>query len=111
MKKILFYAMRGEKMCFQHILLNALDLAAAGNEVKIVFEGESVKLPPVFEAEQHKLYLQAKEKGLIAGVCRACSAMLGVIEENQKYLPLLDDMMQHAGMKPFIEEGYEVISM
>lgn len=35
MNKILYYGMTGEKMCFQHILLNALDLAEEGKEVKI----------------------------------------------------------------------------
>ena len=39
MDKILFYGMTGEKMCFQHILLNALDLFSSGTEVKIIFEG------------------------------------------------------------------------
>ena len=47
MKKILFYAMTGEKMCFQHVLMNALDLHNSGYEVKIIFEGASVKLPSV----------------------------------------------------------------
>ena len=55
MKKVLFYAMQGEKMCFQHILLNALDLSEAGLEVKIIFEGASVKLPSVLDEEGNKL--------------------------------------------------------
>ena len=37
MKKILFYGMTGEKMCFQHIFLNAIDLQESGYEVKIIF--------------------------------------------------------------------------
>jgi hypothetical protein len=45
MKKVLFYAMTGEKSCFQHVLMNAIDLAADGMDVKIIFEGASVKLP------------------------------------------------------------------
>ena len=65
MNKILFYAMTGEKMCFQHILLNALDLAAAGAEVQIIFEGASVKLPPVLAQESNKHYLRALEAGLL----------------------------------------------
>ena len=32
MHKILFYGMTTEKMCFTRILLNALDLSAAGDE-------------------------------------------------------------------------------
>lgn len=110
MKKLL-YAMNGEKMCFLHILMNALDIHADGIEVAVIFEGASVKLPPVLEAEENKLYLEAKEKGLLAGICLACSSVLGVLEENKKTgLPLLNDMMGHAGVKPYVLKGYEVIS-
>jgi hypothetical protein len=112
MHKILFYGMTGEKMCFQHILLNALDLAAEGKEVKIIFEGASVKLVSVFDAENNPLYVRAKESGLIAGVCLACSKVMGVYEQNQNTgLTMLDDMNGHAGMKNFIRDGYYVISM
>lgn len=112
MKKVLFYAMQGEKMCFQHILLNALDLSEAGLEVKIIFEGASVKLPAVLAEEGNKLYQKALDKGLIAGICVACSRVLGVYEANLATgLPMLDDMMGHAGMRPFVDQGYEVISM
>jgi len=112
MKRILFYGMTGEKMCFQHILLNALALHDAGNEVKIIFEGASVKLVPYFESENHLLYGKAKELGLIAGVCLACSKAMAVYEDNEKSgLKMLSDMSGHAGMKSYIEEGYEIISM
>ncbi len=110
MKKYLIYAMQGEEMCFMHVLMNALDLNQAGHEVKIIFEGASVKLAPVLERKKHVLYVQAKEKDLIAGVCKACSSSLSVMEEVEKTgLPLLDDMNGHAGIRPFVEEGYEVI--
>ena len=108
MKKYLFYAMEGKKMCFQHVLMNALDLKAAGHEVKIVFEGEAVKLPPVLAEEGNALYKRALDSGLIAGVCYACAHMLGVKEEIEALgLPFLNDMNGHAGMKPFIEKDYE----
>lgn len=112
MEKILFYGMTGEKMCFQHILLNALDLHGEGGEVKIIFEGASVKLVSIFEEENNPLYKRAKEANLIAGVCLACSKVLGVYDDVLKYgLPMLDDMNGHAGMKKFIKEGYKVVSM
>ncbi len=104
--------MTGEKMCFQHILLNVMDLHSAGNEVKVIFEGASVKLPPVFESENNPIYKKVKEAGLIDGVCLACSKVMGVYEENEKTgLKLLGDMSGHAGMKEYINNGYEVISM
>lgn len=112
MKRVLCYGMTGEKMCFQHILLNALDLSAAGQTVKIIFEGASVKLVPLFEEEKNPLYLRAKEQGLIVGVCLACSKVLGVYDLIQSSgLPLLDDMSGHAGIKNYILEGYEVVSI
>src|SRR5690554_6589699 len=104
--------MTGEKMCFQHILLNALDLHSSGEEAKIIFEGASVKLVVSFEEENNPLYRRAKEAGIIEGICLACSKTLGVYDENVKSgLPLLDDMSGHAGMKRYIGDGYEVISM
>lgn len=112
MQKVLFYGMTGEKMCFQHVLLNALDLSAEGRDVKIIFEGASVKLVPVFESEKNPLYLKAKEAGLIVGICLACSKVMGVYEDNLRSgLNMLDDMSGHAGMKRFIDDGFDVISM
>jgi len=112
LEKVLFYGMTGEKMCFQHILLNALDLASVGAEVKIIFEGASVKLISVFEEENNPLYKKAKDSNLIAGVCLACSKMMGVYEKNIKSgLAMLDEMSGHAGMKGLIQEGYRVISI
>ena len=112
MDKVLFYGLTGEKMCFQHILLNAMDLYSSGKEVKIIFEGASVKLVSVFEKENNPLYRRAKESEIIAGVCLACSKVLDVYDDNVKSgLKLLDDMSGHAGMKPYIEEGYQIISM
>lgn len=111
MEKYLFYVMRGQKMCFVHVLLNALELAEAGNEVKIILEGESVTLPKILEEEKFGLYLKAKEKNLFVGVCYACSVQLGVIEFNQGLdYPLLKDMNGHAGMKSYLDNGYQVVT-
>lgn len=112
MKKVLFYGMTGEKMCFQHILLNALDLHSSGNDAKIIFEGASVKLVSMFEMENNPLYKRAKEAGIIAGICLACSKVLGVYDENvDSGITMLDDMSGHAGIKSYINEGFDVISM
>lgn len=110
MKKVLFYAMKEEKMCFVHVLLNALELHERGHEARIIFEGMAVKLPSVLSKEANPLYQQALDKNIIVGVCRVCSKMMGVLEENEKLgLPLLDDMKGHAGITNYLENGYEVI--
>ena len=112
MKKVLFYAMTGEKMCFRHVLMNALDLHNAGFEVKIIFEGASVKLPSILNEENDPIFGKALEAGLIAGICFACSKVMDVFEVNHALgLPMLDDMYGHAGMKPYLADGYEVVSI
>ena len=112
MRKILFYAMMGEKMCLMHALMNAVDLKAAGHEVKVIFEGKSVLMPAQLEEEKNPHYMKAKEQGLLAGICYACSVQLKVEEQNAALgLPMLKDMFGHAGVRPFVAEGYEVITL
>ena len=44
MKKFVIFAFRGDPMCFIHVMLNALDMKSKGYNIKIVLEGEAVKL-------------------------------------------------------------------
>lgn len=39
--KIAYFAFNGNTMCFQHLLLNTLDLHQKGHEVKLIIEGEA----------------------------------------------------------------------
>ncbi|WP_419786912.1 cytoplasmic protein [Pseudodesulfovibrio sp.] len=108
------YAFNGELMCFAHVLLNALDMADKGSEVLIVFEGASVKLVPELEKESnpfHALYKQCKERGLIDGACKACSAKLGVLEAVQDAgLKLLEGMSGHPPISSYMVRGYTVLT-
>lgn len=109
------YAFNGELMCFVHVLLNALDMKAKGKKATIVIEGAAVKLVSELEKEScpfHQPYMKAKEAGLIDGVCKACSAKLGVLAEVEASgLPLLDDMMGHPSMTAYTDKGYSIITI
>lgn len=113
-EKIVLFAFRGDPLCFIHVLLNALDLHERGLAGSIVIEGEAVKLVPVMSQEGHllqPLYKQAKEKGLIVAVCKACSAKMKVTEAvEQEGLPLVGHIAGHPSMAKYIEEGYRVIT-
>ena len=108
------YAFNGELMCFVHVLLNALDMNEKGKQPLVVIEGAAVKLVGELEKEScpfHGPYKKAKAAGLIDGVCKACSAKLGVMEEvKASGLPLLDDMSGHPSMAAYIEKGYTIIT-
>ena len=107
MKKIAIYAFRGDSMCFVHVMLNALDMKQKGYDVKVIIEGEAVKL--IQSQAENPLFI--KMKPLIDCVCRACSSVMGVLEYNEKSgLPVCGDMNGHPPMSKYIEQGYSVIT-
>ena len=113
--KGVFFAFRGDPMCFIHVLLNALDMDEKGLGGKIVLEGEATKLMPELAKSAHPfnmLYKKAKEKNLFVAVCRACATKMGAIDAVEKEgLPLGDDMSGHPSMSQFINKGYKVITL
>jgi len=114
MSKLALFVYNGEPMCFVHVLLNCLDMADKGYAPEIVVEGTSVKLLPDLAQEDHQLHglwEKVKARGLVAGVCRACSSQMGTLEEARNQgLTLLEDMSGHPGMAGFRERGYEIIT-
>jgi hypothetical protein len=112
MKKYAYFVFKGELMCFMHVLLNALDMNEKGIEAKIILEGASVKLIQELEESKNPLYIKAKEKGLIDGVCKACSAKMGVLEYNEKSgIPILGEMSGHPAMEAYTSKGYDIITL
>jgi hypothetical protein len=112
--KIALFGFNGEPMCFVHVLLNALDLATRGHEVRVVVEGSATKLVPELAREGHAfhgLYARVKQAGLFDGACKACSAKLGVLAGVEaEGLALLDDMAGHPGVARYLEQGYQVLT-
>lgn len=113
MKTVLF-VFNGDPMCFIHVLLNALDLHAAGRETRIVMEGASVALVPALAAPEHPLaglFAKAREAGLLDGACRACSVKLGVAAGVEAAgVALIGDMSGHPSMRSYMEAGWQVVT-
>jgi len=113
-EKYALFAFNGELMCFAHVLLNTLDLADKGYEVKLIIEGSATGLISDFEKEEtpfRGLYLKCIERGLLDCVCRACAAKMGSLDAaEQNKLPLCGDMSGHPGIARYIENGYRIIT-
>ncbi|MDX1775420.1 MAG: cytoplasmic protein [Desulfobulbales bacterium] len=113
--KTAIFAFKGNPVCFVHVLLNAIDLHEKEGEVKVVLEGEATKL--IIELRKpghpmHALYEKAKKLDIIDAVCRACAIKMGALEAAEaEGLRIAADMAGHAGMAPYIEQGYEVITL
>lgn len=112
MNKVVFFAFRDHKMCFQHLLINTFDIIEKGGEAKIVFEGEAVKLPQLLDEEKNPLYAKAVEEKVIAGVCEACSRTMGVYEINKDLgLEMLTGIKGHPAMEAYLSDGYQIITL
>jgi hypothetical protein len=112
--KTALFVFNGDPMCFIHELLNAHDLHAGGHEATIVMEGASVALPPALVKPDHplaRLFAQVREKGLLAGACKACSVKLGVAAGVEAAgVPLIGDMSGHPSMRSYMEAGWQVVT-
>lgn len=113
-RKFALFAFNGKPMCFAHVLLNALDYADKGYEVKIIMEGESTKLIEHFQDPNVPfagLFGKCVDRGLLDCVCRACANQMGVLKvAEEKGLPLCDDMLGHPSMERYTQEGFEIIT-
>lgn len=112
-RKLVLFAFNSEPVVFAHTLLNALDMKGRGWEVKVVIEGDATKQVSLLRNETKpfaRLWKQAVQAGVIAGVCRACaqknSVVPAVIEQG---ISLLDDMDGHPSVARYIEEGFTVM--
>lgn len=112
MKKYLFLAFQGKQMCFMHLLLYAVELHEKGMVAKIIMEGEATKLIKELEENENKIYLKAKELNLFESICKACSAKMGVLEFNETVnIPIKGELNGHPSIHPYLEEGYQVITL
>jgi hypothetical protein len=114
MEKIIFFAFRGDPLCFIHVLLNSIDMHEKGMVGRIILEGEAVKLVSDMAKPEHflhQLYIKAKEKDLILGACKACSNKLGATEDiTSENIALLGDMAGHPAMAGYIKKGFTILT-
>ncbi len=117
MAKILFLLFTGPDVSckLQHAFLFARDAVSKGSEAQIVFEGDAPRWVPVLRDKDHSLrgqYIQAKQKGLIGGVCRGCAMMHNVLDDVEaEGLPILDEAFGHVSVASFVEKGYHIVSL
>jgi len=114
MKKYALFVFNGDPMCFIHVLLNALDMDANGDEVRLIIEGAATGLLPELEKPEnplHKLWKRTLSAELVHGVCLACATKTGTADTARNLgLTLLDDMSGHPSMAAQRKEGFELIT-
>ena len=83
-----------------------------GMEVKIIMEGEAVKLIRELDSSGNNVYKKARGLNLFDSVCKACSAKMGVLTYNERSgIPISGELSGHSSMTKYIENGYEIITL
>ena len=113
MDKVIIVAFRGEPSCFQHALLNVLDMVDRGFDARLIIEGSATKNIKELHGSSErlaKLYQRVKDQSLIEAVCRACSAQMGALESAEEQGLYIDGGMSgHPSLGKYIADGYQVV--
>jgi len=117
-RKLLFVVFSDEACRQRHALMYAIDLCKKGHEAKILVEGPATRMFVDCLGKDEgfdQLYHQAKKLGLFAGVCQTAAAGCGGPQSGvtavvqAEGLTLCADCNQHAGIEPFVRDGYEIV--
>ena len=115
MNKVVIVAFNGDPTCYAHALLNALDMQERGYDVKLVIEGAATKMVVDQEKDTapfHGLWTKVKGASLIDAVCRACATKMHSIDAAAKLeLPVVGDLAGHPPLAPYLEDGYQIITI
>lgn len=114
-KKVLLAAFRGDLMCFAHVMLNAIEMKEKNYNVEIMLEGESTKIPLLYQenekADFNPLWNKIVDMKLITAVCKACSKKMGGYDAAVALnLPIVGDMNGHPPFSKWMDEGFEIIT-
>jgi hypothetical protein len=115
-RKLLFVVFTNDNCRRNHAFMYAIDLAKHGHVVRLILEGDATQGLRDREGRFGELLEEAQTLGLVAGVCKTASGgcktpsrdVTGITHEIG--LPLLDTLDGHAGIEPFVSEGYEIIT-
>ena len=81
--------------------------------ISTAVEHEVKLIPELINAGNplNKLWEKALNKGLLEGVCKACSNKLGTLEEaKEQGLTLLGDISGHPAILQYKKNGFEIIT-
>jgi hypothetical protein len=119
-RKLLFVVFSDDACRQNHALMYALDLHAKGHAVRLILEGAATKAVGAIgdvSSRTGSLLREARDAGLVAGACGRASSGCVSDDPTRKVaeaarsqgVALLADMQGHAGIEPFVREGYEIV--
>ena len=115
-RKLLFVVFTNDACRRNHAFMYAIDLARRGYTVRLILEGDATQSLREREGRFGELFDQARALGLIAGACKTASSGCQMPERNVTQiaaeigLSLIDTLDGHAGIEPYVSDGYEIVT-
>jgi hypothetical protein len=115
-RKLLFVVFTDDACRRNHAFMYAIDLARHEHSVRILLEGDATQSLRERDGRFGELFEEARALGLLVGACKTASSgcgdpardVTGLARESG--VPLIDTLDGHAGIEPFVGEGYEVVT-
>ncbi len=111
-KKYAIFLFNDDEMCMLHVFLYLRELNERGCEAKLIIEGKATVIPAKYAEGSiiSRHYQEAKERGWIDCICKACSAKMGSLKDAEREgLNVCSDLNGHVSLARYIDEGYEVL--
>jgi hypothetical protein len=103
---------RADEARVANALTTVNEFKEAGDEVTLIFSGAGTRWIGELSNPDHPLsdaFDMVKDK--VAGVCSACAASFGVVEEVQANgIPLIEEYKGHPSLKRLVSQDYRVIT-
>lgn len=87
------------------------ELRAAGDEVRVIFDGAGTKWIPALEDPGHKAHaLYQAVKPSVVGACSFCATVFGVADRVRPLARLVDEYDGHPSVRSLLVEGFTVVN-
>lgn len=120
MRKILFVCFSDDGCKFNHVLMYCEELGEAGHDVKLILDGPATKMIASLNEKNSataKKLKNLKDRGIFAGLCERASQGCSDPDSDRNVsniamnegIPLISGMNGHASIRPYIDQGFELI--
>jgi hypothetical protein len=93
-------------------MMTAKELAEAGDDVELIFDGAATQWPGILvnhDHKSHRLFEQVHD--VISGACAFCSRAFAAEEKVRRAeVPFLNDYKDHPSIRRLVHERFEVLT-
>lgn len=110
---VIYSDLKGEGLSANFRALNfAEELIAAGDEVRLIYDGSGSKSLSEIMATDHRLHRAfTKAESHLFGACRECAKAYGVFDALEEAgVTMLAEFKGHASLRRHLNDGFQIVT-